>query len=58
MHEGVAQEGIIHNARFGHESQPQTHDALQKASTRKRAGTTRLGVNGERDAIESAALAF
>lgn len=63
MHEGVAQEGIIHYARFGHESQPQmgkkkkkTHDVLRKASIRKRARTTAL--NGERDAIELAALAF
>lgn len=67
MHEGVAQEGIIHYARFNHEPQLQTfqkkkkknlHDTLQRTSIRKRDGTTLLCVNGERDATELAAPAF
>lgn len=64
MHEGVAQEGIIHYARFNYELRLQTlqkknmYDMLQSVSVQKRDGTTRLCVNGERDAAELAVLAF
>lgn len=65
MHEGVAQEGIIHYARFNYELRLQTlqkkkkmYDMLQSVSVQKRDGTTRLCVNGERDAAELAVPAF